>query len=67
MRAPITETPGTLRPLLQLVWPVLVEQVLVMLVGFSDTILAGHYLTESHLAAMTLINYALWMLSLIHI
>lgn len=46
---------------MRLVWPVLIEQVLVMLVGFSDTILAGHYLTPSHLAAMTVIQYALWM------
>ena len=41
----------------------LAEQVLVMLVGFSDTLLAGHYLSESHLAAMTVISYALWMLT----
>jgi putative MATE family efflux protein len=57
------ETPGTLRPLLRLVWPVLAEQVLVMLVGFSDTVLAGHYLEPKHLAAMTVISYALWMLT----
>ena len=63
MRASISQTPGTLRPLVQLVWPVLAEQVLVMLVGFSDTLLAGHYLQESHLAAMTVISYALWMLT----
>jgi putative MATE family efflux protein len=41
----------------------LAEQVLVMLVGFSDTLLAGHYLEESHLAAMTVISYAMWMLT----
>jgi putative MATE family efflux protein len=52
-----------LRPLLRLVWPVLVEQVLVMLVGFSDTLLAGHFLRPQHLAAMTVISYALWMLT----
>jgi putative MATE family efflux protein len=63
VRAPITDTPGTLRPLLRLVWPVLVEQLLVMLVGFSDTLLAGRYLTESHLAAMTVVSYVLWMLT----
>lgn len=61
MRPAIDQSPGTLRPLLRLVWPVLIEQILVMLVGFSDTILAGHYLTPSHLAAMTVIQYALWM------
>ncbi|HEY2416367.1 MAG TPA: MATE family efflux transporter, partial [Steroidobacteraceae bacterium] len=63
MQARITDVPGTLRPLLRLVWPVLVEQLLVMMVGFSDTLLAGHYLSESHLAAMTVIAYALWMLT----
>ncbi|HTM55156.1 MAG TPA: MATE family efflux transporter, partial [Pirellulales bacterium] len=62
-RASISDTPGTLRPLLRLVWPVLAEQVLVMLVGFSDTLLAGHYLTQTHLAAMTMIAYAMWMLA----
>ena len=63
MSVATTETPGTLRPLLRLVWPVLAEQVLVMLVGFSDTVLAGHYLEPKHLAAMTVISYALWMLT----
>ncbi len=63
MRTAISSSPGTLRPLLRLVWPVLAEQVLVMLVGFSDTLLAGHYLSERHLAAMTVISYALWMLT----
>jgi putative MATE family efflux protein len=51
---------GVLRPLVQLAWPVLAEQVLAMMVGFSDTLLAGHYLGESHLAAMTLVGYLLW-------
>jgi putative MATE family efflux protein len=45
-----------------LAWPVLAEQVLAMMVGFSDTLLAGHYLGESHLAAMTLIGYLIWAL-----
>jgi putative MATE family efflux protein len=47
---------------LRLVWPVLVEQLLVMAVGFSDTLLAGHYLEPRHLAAMTVISYTLWLL-----
>ena len=63
MKASTSDSPGTLRPLLRLVWPVLVEQVLVMLVGFSDTLLAGHYLLPTHLAAMTVISYVLWMLT----
>ncbi len=59
MPTAIEQSEGTLSALLRLVWPVLVEQVLIMLVGFSDTLLAGHYLTAQHLAAMTVIAYAL--------
>ena len=59
----VVHSTGTLRPLLRLAWPVLVEQVLVMLVGFSDTLLAGHYLGRSHLAAMMLMSYVLWLLT----
>ena len=46
MLKPSSPAPSTVGPLLRLAWPVLVEQVLVMLVGFSDTLLAGHYLEE---------------------
>lgn len=53
---------GTLVPLLLLAWPVLIEQLLTMLLGFSDMWLVGHYLDASHLAAMTLLNYILWLL-----
>lgn len=53
---------GTLRPLLLLAWPVLIEQLLTMLLGFSDIWLVGHYLDPAHLAAMTLLNYILWLL-----
>jgi putative MATE family efflux protein len=59
----VSKTTGTLRPLVWLVWPVLAEQLLVMMVGFSDTILAGHYLEPQHLAAMTLISYMIWFLT----
>jgi putative MATE family efflux protein len=59
----VSKSSGTLRPLVRLVWPVLAEQLLVMLVGFSDTLLAGQYLLPQHLAAMTVINYTLWMLT----
>jgi len=33
-----------------------------MMIGFSDTWLVGHFLDESHLAAMTSLNYVLWLL-----
>ncbi len=63
MNVVVSQSSGTLRPLVRLVWPVLVEQLLVMMVGFSDTILAGHYLAPQHLAAMTLISYMIWFLT----
>lgn len=47
--------------MLRLALPVLAEQFLVMLVGFSDTVLTGHYLQQPHLAAITLIAYLLWL------
>jgi putative MATE family efflux protein len=63
MLSPVEKPAGTSAALLRLVWPVLIEQVLVMLVGFSDTILAGRYLDEEHLAAMTVLSYLLWALN----
>lgn len=42
--------------------PVLVEQFLLYLVGLSDTLLTGRYLSESHLAAVTNSTYLLWFL-----
>lgn len=49
----------------QVIWlssPVLVEQVLLYLVGLSDTVLTGRYLSEEHLAAVTVASYLLWFL-----
>jgi putative MATE family efflux protein len=49
----------------QVTWlaaPVLVEQALLYLVGLSDTILTGRYLSEDHLAAVTVASYLLWFL-----
>lgn len=62
MAASLTQTRGTLRPMLRLAAPVLAEQFLLMLVGLSDTLLTGHYLEKPHLAAMNLMAYALWMI-----
>jgi putative MATE family efflux protein len=47
---------------LRLSGPVLVEQALLYLVGLSDTVLTGRYLSESHLAAVTVSTYLLWFL-----
>ena len=51
------------RQVLVLAAPVLVEQALLYLVGLSDTILAGRYLTEEHLAAITNASYLIWFLN----
>ncbi len=48
--------------MLWLALPVLLEQVLAMLVGLSDRILTGFYLETSHLAAINLMAYILWLM-----
>ncbi len=42
--------------------PVLIEQSLLYLVGLSDTLLTGRYLSEEHLAAVTVAGYLLWFM-----
>ena len=63
------QAPGLFRPegsiarqVLWLAGPVLVEQALLYLVGLSDTLLTGRYLSEEHLAAVTVATYLLWFL-----
>ena len=49
--------------MIRLALPVLAEQLLTMLVGYTDWWLAGHYLQDaSYLAAMGLMAYILWLL-----
>lgn len=50
------------RQVTTLAGPVLVEQALLYLVGLSDTVLTGRYLSEEHLAAVTVATYLLWFL-----
>jgi putative MATE family efflux protein len=51
---------GTLRALLRLTWPVMLEQLLIMLVVLSDKWFTGNYLPGAdYLAAITLVSYAL--------
>ena len=55
-----THTGGTLRALLRLTWPVMLEQLLIMLVVLSDKWFTGNYLPGAdHLAAITLVSYVL--------
>ena len=44
MSSMLIDTPGTLRPMLRLTMPVLAEQVLHLLVGFTDMWLTGNLL-----------------------
>jgi len=48
--------------MLRLAVPVLAEQMLAMLVWFSDRLLAGHFLDKPHMAAITLMAYVLWLI-----
>ena len=56
----VTKLSGTIRPLVWLVLPVLVEQLLALSVGFTDKWLAGNLLTGAeYLAAVGLVAYCL--------
>jgi putative MATE family efflux protein len=62
MPTSLVDRPGTFWPMLWLTLPVLVEQMLHVLVGFTDLWLTGNYLPgEAYVAAMTLMIYALWL------
>ncbi len=56
----LIESTGSFRPMMRLALPVLVEQTLSLLVFFSDTTLAGQFLEQRHLTAMTLVAYLMW-------
>lgn len=62
--APSLAVPGSsiARQVIWLAAPVLVEQSLLYLVGLSDTLLTGRYLSQEHLAAVTVSSYLLWFL-----
>ena len=60
----VANTTGTVRPVLRLVWPVLLEQVLGLSVGFTDKWLADNLLEGAeYLAAAGLVAYCLGFLS----
>src|SRR5262249_50082791 len=59
----LVESRGTLRPILILAAPVLAEELLNMLVGYTDWWLTGHFLEgPAFKAAMGLMAYTLWMI-----
>ena len=60
---PLDDSRGTIRPMMQLALPVFVSQSLILIVGYTDWWLTGHYLTGSApKAAMGLMAYYMWML-----
>ncbi|MBI1901268.1 MAG: MATE family efflux transporter [Planctomycetia bacterium] len=62
MNRSLVDTPGTLRPMLRLALPVLVEQLLSLAVIFSDLALTGHFLGQTDMAAMTMLSYIMWLI-----
>jgi len=56
-------TRGGIGSLVRLIWPVFIEQVLMMTVLVSDMMLAGFYLSREHLSAMTSMSYVMWLMS----
>ncbi|WZO97135.1 MATE family efflux transporter [Isosphaeraceae bacterium EP7] len=59
---PLKEQPIGWR-IFRLAGPVLVEQVSLYFVGLSDTVLTGRMFSESHLAAVTVSSYLIWVVS----
>ena len=60
----MASTTGTVRPVLRLVWPVLLEPLLGLSVGFTHKWLAGNLLEGAeYLAAVGLVGYCLGFLS----
>jgi putative MATE family efflux protein len=60
---PLLSSPGVLRPLLALALPVLIEETLNLLVGWTDWWLAGWFIGgDEPLAAMGLLAYLMWLI-----
>lgn len=58
----IASSQNTIRPMLALAMPVLAEESLTLLVGYTDWWLAGHFLVGAeYKAAMGLMSYVLWL------
>jgi putative MATE family efflux protein len=63
MQPPSLLSPTVIRPLLALALPVLAEEMLNMLVGFTNWFLAGRFVPGNEpLAAMGLMAYIMWLL-----
>ncbi|HEX7450332.1 MAG TPA: hypothetical protein VF306_22420, partial [Pirellulales bacterium] len=64
---PETRPPRPARAIARLALPVLGEQLLIMLVGFSETLLTGRYLSPAHLAAIGQMAYVMWLLNNLYV
>ncbi len=59
----LVSSSNTVRPVLALALPVLAEEALTLLVGYTDWWLAGHFLVGTeYKAAMGLMSYVLWLI-----
>ncbi|MFM9116850.1 MAG: MATE family efflux transporter [Planctomycetota bacterium] len=59
----IDPSAGTLRPIIRLAWPVMTEELLNLLVGYTDWWLTGRFLKgDEYQAAMALMVYILWLI-----
>ena len=60
--AKIVNSKTNLRPMLRLALPVVIEQLMIMMVTWTDHYLTAQYLETPHLAAINLMAYVLWVL-----
>ena len=60
--AQIVNSKTNLQPMLRLALPVAIEQLMIMLVTWTDHYLTAQYLETHHLAAINLMAYVLWVL-----
>ena len=59
----VTTAEGHFRPMVRLAYPVLAEEFLTLLVGWTDLWLVGQYVAgEESKAAMGLMSYVMWLI-----
>ena len=60
----IVNSKTNMRPMLRLALPVVIEQLMIMMVTWTDHYLTAQHLETPHLAAINLMAYVLWVLPL---
>ena len=58
----IVNSKTNMRPMLRLALPVVIEQLMIMMVTWTDHYLTAQHLETPHLAAINLMAYVLWVL-----